>query len=111
MKKILFTLFSLFVLIHLNAEDLWVPPVLSLIFPGGGQVYNKDYLKAGIFAAAEITTAAVLYKEFKSEGERTLLYRDILAGVILFSILDAYVSKELKEIKEGEVLSDTLPKK
>ena len=108
MKKILFTAYSLFLALILMCDNLWLPPLLSTIFPGGGQLYNKNYLKAGIFAAAEITGGILLYNEYKKDGEKESMYRDIFIGIVLISILDAYISKELKENIIKEEISDTL---
>jgi len=43
-----------------------VPLFLSFVFPGGGQIYNGRYLKAGIYASIE---AAMIYGAIK-QNER-----------------------------------------
>lgn len=111
MKKILFAVFSLLCAIIIIGNSLWVPPILSLLIPGGGQAYNRDFLKAGLFAAGEIAVGVLLYNEHINNGERESAYRDIFIGVLLFSAADAYISAELKDVQLLEDKSDTLKTK
>jgi hypothetical protein len=92
-------------------NSLWVPPILSLLVPGGGQAYNRDFLKTGIFAAGEIVVGGLLYNEYKNNGERESAYRDIFIGILLFSVADAYISAELKDVQPLEDKSDTIKTK
>jgi len=52
------------ILLFLIAEkSAKVAITLSLIFPGGGQLYTKNYIKAGIFGAAQ---TYLLYNTYNS---------------------------------------------
>ncbi|MBN2829815.1 MAG: hypothetical protein JXR56_05805 [Candidatus Cloacimonetes bacterium] len=59
MKKYLILTTLLFLSLLCNAEEFrpvpWKAASLSFIAPGAGQIYNQDYLKAGLFFAAEAT--------------------------------------------------------
>ncbi|MDD3802835.1 MAG: hypothetical protein PHW02_00420 [bacterium] len=111
MKKILFALFSILCFVSLSSQEVFFPPVLSLLIPGGGQFYNKEYVKGAVIAAAELTLCALLYENCRKDEPSSSLYRDLLVGIKLFSSLDAYVFAELKENLSGEAESDTIQKK
>ncbi len=59
-KAILFVFIALSILIC-NAQVIekapvpWKAATLSFVLPGGGQIYNKSYLKSGVFFLAEAT--------------------------------------------------------
>jgi len=111
MKKILLSLFSIVAVFSLYADDAWVPPLLSLILPGAGQIYNGDYVKAGVIIAAEAVLGYMVYEKYSNESDDKNVYRDLLSAAIMYSVLDAYVSKELKISEDVEGKSDTLQTK
>jgi len=97
MKKIiiLLLLFSIYTT-ALFSDCISVPPLLSII-PGGGQVYNKSYVKASIIAGTETTLMYLLYNTYKNTHTiNTYLLYGIIA-VKLYSIIDAYIDAEMKE--------------
>lgn len=84
--------------------------LFSLLLPGGGQVYTRNYWKAAIIAPAEIGLGALAYKEhlkmkqalavqdsagydFHRDRRTTFLWWT--AGVVVFSMADAYVSAQM----------------
>jgi hypothetical protein len=89
----------------------------SLAVPGWGQAYNKKWLKAGIFAAAEIglTANAIIQNQYKqkatswAEEEYYRNNRSLsiwwLAGVILYSMGDAYVDAHLYHFDDEKSLT------
>ncbi|MCG3119956.1 MAG: hypothetical protein ALAOOOJD_02514 [bacterium] len=93
----------------------------SLLVPGWGQYYNRQYLKAAIAFGAEVglvTTA--IYWNSKAKGasdrETKLFYQNnrntanwFLLGTVLFSMLDAYVDASLADFDESPDLSLTPP--
>lgn len=89
----------------------------STVFPGWGQWYNGKWFKALMIFSAEtglLINSIYLnkkYHESKTEREREF-YRDNrnlsnwwLAGVFIFSLLDAYVDAHLYNFDEGPDLS------
>ncbi len=89
----------------------------SLVVPGWGQAYNKQWFKAGLFAAAEIglITNAIIQNQYKQKAtswaEREY-YRNNrslslwwLAGVVLYSMGDAYVDAHLYHFDDDKSLS------
>ncbi len=48
--------------------------VLSLAFPGAGELYSKSYVKAAIFAAVEVTSWAVAYAYNKKGDDETAAF-------------------------------------
>ncbi|MBD3387023.1 hypothetical protein GF407_19120 [candidate division KSB1 bacterium] len=89
----------------------------SLVVPGWGQAYNKKWLKTGIFAAAEIGLAANAivqnqYKQKATNWAEEEYYRNNrslsvwwLAGVILYSMGDAYVDAHLYHFDDEKSLT------
>lgn len=84
--------------------------LLSLIIPGGGQIYTQNYWKAGLIAPAEVLLGYLSYREHRL-AQRSLNENDSVnysrhqdrrnsflfwtAGVIVFSMADAYVSAQM----------------
>ena len=91
--------------------------IRSLIFPGWGQLYNKQYLKALLAFGAEIGLVAnsvylnQKYKASDTEQEREFYINNRnlsnwwLIGVILFSMADAFVDAHLSDFDESPDLS------
>ena len=55
-KKLKYSLLAILITFVLNLKggtNHKVPLFLSMVIPGGGQIYNQKYLKAGIYIAAE----------------------------------------------------------
>ena len=92
----------------------------SLILPGWGQLYNKKYLKTVIIGGAEIALIyGIFYQHDQSEkaqkagdSEAANFYRDDrnrltwwLAGIILYSMADAYVDAQLMDFDLSNELS------
>jgi hypothetical protein len=92
----------------------------SFFFPGWGQFYNRKYIKSLIIAGGEISLIAAIYlqeerrKDAKKIGDdyAARFYRDDrqrmtwwLAGVVLYSMADAYVDAQLADFDIGEDLS------
>lgn len=96
MKKILLMFFSVLILSSFVFANPAIPTILSFVFPGGGQIYNGDYIKAGAIICAEILTAALIYRDASSAVEASETKIDIFALILAFSVSDAYVSAELK---------------
>ena len=49
--------------ISYQKRDPWIAFALSFILPGGGQIYNKHYGKAGVLFTATIIGAALVMRE------------------------------------------------
>lgn len=52
-SKILFVLIFVFSCVSRGETNHKVPLFLSLVLPGGGQIYNKKFIKAGVYIAVE----------------------------------------------------------
>ncbi|MCS7249607.1 MAG: DUF5683 domain-containing protein [candidate division WOR-3 bacterium] len=73
----------------------------SLIFPGAGQFYTKNYLKGSLFLLAEGSLTYFIFKAYKNNEKgkfSDLLW--ILAGVHIFNMADAYISAHFYRFKE-----------
>ncbi|MBN1542360.1 hypothetical protein JW992_09465 [candidate division KSB1 bacterium] len=92
----------------------------SLVLPGGGQFYNDKWLKGLAIAAAEIgcIANAVVQNQY-AVREEIPYYREIyrdrrnlsfwwLAGIILYSMADAYVDAHLYNFDESESIAFNL---
>jgi len=79
----------------------------SMAFPGGGQLYTANYLKAGAFAAGlgylgyryldedrKLRDAAT-FEDYENHYERRRLYQWWGVGIWVFSLADAYVDAHL----------------
>lgn len=127
MRKILFMLLLLLMIDFVEAREKKVKiPMqaagLSLILPGGGQIYNQQYLKAGLIASLELAFAGrFVYHYLESEKyyqdyEKSLLQSDLdryndfyykrqndlwwLGITIFLSMIDAYVDAHLFDFEE-----------
>lgn len=86
--------------------------LLSLLIPGGGQIYTGGYWKAPFIAAAEIGLAGLAIREhsfcnrllqmqpvdtavYRIHRDRRTAFIWWAAGVTVFSMADAYVSAQL----------------
>lgn len=90
--------------------------VRSLLLPGWGQFYNKRIVKGGVIAAAEIASAAAVFVEANRapdpvtgvvENDRTRLFVLTTAGILFYSIVDAYVDAHLDMVDWGKVEADS----
>ncbi|MEO0088608.1 MAG: DUF5683 domain-containing protein [candidate division WOR-3 bacterium] len=73
----------------------------SLIFPGAGQFYTKNYLKGSLFLVAEGALGYFIYKAKKNnEKERFSDLLWILAGIHIYNMADAYISAHFYRFKE-----------
>jgi hypothetical protein len=89
----------------------------SLVLPGWGQAYNGKWFKAAVIAGAEIgliTNSIIqnrLAKNSSAESDKAFYINNRnlsywwLSGVILFSIIDAYVDAHLFDFDESPNLS------
>ncbi len=104
--------------------------VRSVVFPGGGQFYNKKTLKGSIVFAAEsgFLVAAIVEWKRRDQHQRNFerlppsspnkawefelygYYRDMrnthlwcVAGIVFFSMLDAYVDAHLYNFEKDRV--------
>jgi hypothetical protein len=89
----------------------------SVIVPGWGQYYNRQYLKAALVFSAEvglITTSFYWNQKIKStdDPDLKLFYKNnrntanwFLLGTVLLSMLDAYVDASLADFDESPDLS------
>lgn len=89
----------------------------SLLVPGWGQYYNRQYIKAALACGAEVgLVATAIYWNRKANGasdrETKLFYQNnrntanwFLLGTVLFSMLDAYVDASLADFDESPDLS------
>jgi hypothetical protein len=104
-----------------SVEPAYRVVLRSLVYPGWGQLYNRKYLKALAVFTSEATLLGMIYTESRqateayddhlvapdlatserlyAEYERHFNRRDSLiwwtAGVVLFSLADAYVDANL----------------
>jgi len=84
--------------------------LLSLLIPGGGQIYTQRYIKAAIIAPAELGLGYLAYQQHKlsvqalrqADTVKYHYYQDRrntflfwTAAVVVFSAADAYVSAQL----------------
>ncbi len=56
-----------------------VPLFLSFVFPGGGQIYNRSYVKAAVYAAAEgvmVYGAITQHNRYKNSKDKLKFYKD-----------------------------------
>lgn len=82
----------------------------SFLFPGGGQIYTQNYLKAAIVAPAEVVFGYLSYSEFRKAREAFarqdtdayFFHRDRRNSflwwtgvIVVFSMADAYVSAQM----------------
>lgn len=101
---------------HSPALAMW----LSCAIPGGGQFYNRDYIKTIIIGGGEIAIIYTItwyhyqYDKARRDGDAAakIFYEDnrnrwiwILAGTILYSMADAYVDAQLWDYEISRDLS------
>lgn len=101
--------------------------LLSTFIPGGGQVYNQSYAKAGLIAGAEATLAFFTVREhllmkdieqswtevpdsardavMNSHRDRRNVFAFFTGAVIAFSVADAYVDAHMFGFRESQTLS------
>ena len=97
----------------INAENTKIPMramFYSAIFPGGGQIYNGSYIKAGVVMGLQvywISNAVYNYDQMKAfrnqhDYQNETLYHDDLRSnywwigtTLVLSIADAYVDAHL----------------
>ncbi len=89
----------------------------SVVVPGWGQYYNRQYLKAALVCGAEVgLVATAIYWNGKANGASSrddkLFYQNnrntanwFLLGTVLLSMLDAYVDASLADFDESPDLS------
>ncbi|MCL6465231.1 MAG: hypothetical protein K6T77_00575 [candidate division WOR-3 bacterium] len=92
----------------------------SLLLPGGGQIYTRNYWKAAIIAPAEVALGYLSYSEHMKAREgwarqdtvAYLQHRDRrntflwwTGAVVVFSMADAYVSAQMFGFDEEMRLS------
>ncbi|MFQ6092477.1 MAG: DUF5683 domain-containing protein [bacterium] len=110
-----------------ESKSPWGAAVRSAVFPGWGQVYTEHYVKSGVifliesglivsavmenekankaYEAAQSTTDEQ-YQKYLDRLERRNLYLWWTAGVIVYSMIDAYVDAHLFRFdEEGITLS------
>lgn len=87
--------------------------ICSLVFPGLGQLYNGKKLKALVIFGTECgllvnsITLNQKYHQSKTQAEKDFYFENRnlstwwFAGVILFSVLDAYVDAQLSDFDES----------
>jgi hypothetical protein len=77
--------------------------LLSLLLPGGGQVYTGNWWKAALIAPAEVTLGYLSFKHVTEKDSASYArHRDTRAAllwwtgaVVAFSMADAYVSARM----------------
>lgn len=90
----------------------------ALVFPGWGQWYNEQYIKAGIVFVAQSTIIAFSFyyndkaNDFPAGSVERNFYEDrrnltywLIAGVTLLSVLDAYIDAYLYDFDTGPDLA------
>jgi phosphatidylglycerophosphatase A len=95
----------------------------SLLFPGWGQLYNRRYIKAGIIGGMELGFMWGIYNQHQrlekarreDDKESANFYRNDrnrlswwLAGIILYSMADAYVDGQLWDYDLSDEISLTI---
>ncbi len=71
----------------------------SLIFPGGGQIYNKKWIKGIIIGGMEIGGIYYTYDIFRNDS----VYKEdavwFLSFFIIYSVVDAIVDAQFRNIE------------
>ena len=105
-----FSLLLVFVNISAKTDKAVISAGLSVAFPGGGQIYNKKYVKALLIGGVETVTAYYIYKfnekskstENKSEKIKYENYRNnsiwALGGEIVYSAIDAFIDEKMSDM-------------
>jgi len=116
----------IFLLFLFTEKSAKVAITLSIIFPGGGQIYTKNYVKAGLLGAAqgfliyktytsiqEVKDAEKQYKNFPSDSNSTILSNKTLsrdtilwwdAIVWFLAASDAYVDAKLYNFNKNTAI-------
>ena len=95
---------------------------LSAVFPGGGQIYTRNYWRAAGLGTVEASLAgAAMYEVWRMnkatdqaeidrhfEKQRSLWWWT--AGVGAFSMVDAYVDAQLRDFDVSDITPDELKK-
>lgn len=96
MKQIFVGMLILLAMLPLAAQKLKSPTraaLYSAVIPGGGQLYNRSYLKAGAFFALEASLAgAALYHDAKADD-----YKDKLNATT-----DATLQREYRNLRKDQ---------
>jgi hypothetical protein len=94
--------------------------IRAIIFPGWGQLYNKKYFKAVLVFGAEVGLIAnSIYLNQKLVASHTDVEREFyinnrnlsnwwLIGVILYSVVDAFVDAQLSNFDDSPNLSSLI---
>ena len=72
---------------------------LSFILPGVGQIYNREYLKAGLFGICYYSSACLYYHNLK-DGDVNAPYYFVSLGVGVLNGCDAYLSSNMINKKQ-----------
>ncbi len=80
-------------------RDVLIAGGLSLIFPGGGQFYNKKYLKGIFVGGLEISGIYLTYNLFKNDSVYKEDFAWYLAFFVIYSVFDAIVDAQFKHIE------------
>lgn len=100
-KLLIISLFFTFLLAEENYKSPNRALFYSLILPGAGQFYTKNYLKGSLFLLAEGTLCYFIYKANKNnEKEKFSDLLWILTGVHIYNMADAYISAHFYRFKE-----------
>lgn len=97
---------------------------LSAVVPGGGQLYNREWLKSGIFIGAELALGGIAYYHYMNHanginstlfgGEDPLStakqYTWFFAAVYIYSLMDAYVDAHLSNFPNEKFILEPDPK-
>lgn len=95
-----------------EGKDERIATALSILIPGGGQVYNEQYVKGAIIALAEGGTIYMIYKNNKylqteqSEEKRLLTENNrnsliwLLGAEIVYSSIDAFISARMYDMNK-----------
>ncbi len=80
-------------------KDVLIAGGLSLIFPGGGQFYNKKYLKGVLIGGLEVSGIYLTYNLFKDDSVYKEDFAWYLAFFVIYSVFDAVVDAQFKHIE------------
>ncbi len=93
-----------------EGKDERIATSLSLLIPGGGQIYNEQYVKGAIIGLIEGGTIYMIYKNNKylqteqSEEKRLITENNrnsliwLLSAEIVYSSIDAFISAKMYDM-------------
>jgi hypothetical protein len=75
--------------VHLEPKNPTIAVVLSLIFWGAGQIYNRELKKGILILATSVFLITLLIMSF-SEPSMAVMFAIMIAILVIYSVVDAY---------------------